>query len=383
MDSPRPPGLILHLASVRWWSALAYYALTLAEGMDRLAVPSGVVATPGSPLEARASRIGLARPEWGGLLSGRPDRALAAIHRLRDAAREGAVSAVVVHTGAGHLGAALALKGRSIPLIRVRADIRRPASGPLSSWLYRHATDRILISGDFMRRGLLEGLGVDAAKVLTLPAGIDPARAGQVDRPAVRERLRSSRGWPPGTPVVGMLARFSPVKGHADVVKAARVLCDRDPSARFLVAGPDGQTGRRQVEAWAEEAGLAGRFIALDPADDAMELAAGLDVAIIASIGSEAVCRSALEYMALGIPIVATRVNVIPETVGDAGILISPGAPEEMAAAIGAILSDPALAARMGQAGLRRVRDEFDQRRVAAKALTIIEEARMERIGRA
>jgi glycosyltransferase involved in cell wall biosynthesis len=233
-----------------------------------------------------------------------------------------------------------------------------------------------------MRRGLLEGLRVDAAKLVTLHAGIDLDRAGAVDHRAARQRLRAARGWPEDAPVVGMLARYSPVKGHGDVVQAARILADRHRGARFLVAGPDGQTGRRQVEAWAKDAGLADRFVALDPVDDAWDLAAGLDVAVIASIDSEAVCRSALEYMALGIPIVATRVNVIPETVGEAGILVSPGAPDELGAAIGSLLSDPGLAGRIAELGLRRVREQFDQRRIAGRALAIIEEARMERTGR-
>jgi starch synthase len=83
--------------------------------------------------------------------------------------------------------------------------------------------------------------------------------------------------------------------------------------------------------------------------------------------------------MALGVPIVATRVHVIPETVGDAGILVSAGAPEELADAIGSIVEDPARAAELGRAGLERVRREFDLGVVAAQAAAIVEEARRER----
>ncbi len=379
VKEPRPAGLVLHIASVRWWSALAYYALALAQGLDRLGVPGGVVATPGSPLDERAARLGLSRPEWRGLLSERPDRALRAVGRLRAAVRDGAVSAVFVHTGGGHLATALALRGGPAPLLRARPEIRRPARGPVASWLHGRASDRILIPGDFMRRGYFEHLGIEPQRIRRLPAGIDLGPTRGIDRQAARLRLRAANGWDLEAPVVGMLARYSPVKGHDTLVRAARILADRIPSARFLAAGPEGQTGRDHVREWIATAGLADRFAALDPVADPLETAAGFDVAVIASTGSEAVCRSALEYMALGVPIVATRVHVIPETVGDAGILVSAGAPGELADGIGSIVGDSARAAGLGRAGLERVRREFDLGVIAAQAVAIVEEARRER----
>jgi glycosyltransferase involved in cell wall biosynthesis len=372
---------VLHIASVRWWSALAYYALALAQGLERLGVPGGIVAAPGSPLEERAAPLRLVRPEWQGLISRRPDRVLRSAERLRAAVRGGRISAVVVHTGDGHLASALALRGGPAPLLRARPEIRRPSNGPASSWLHAGASDRVLIPGDFMRRGFLERLRIDERKIVVLPAGIDldPARA--IERRSARSRLRAAHGWDPEAPVVGMLARYSPVKGHRDLVRAVRILADRYPAARFLTAGPEGQTGRERVRAWIAEAGIADRFFALDAVADPLEAAAGFDVAVIASTDSEAVCRSALEYMALGVPIVATRVHVIPETVGDAGILIPAGAPEDLAQAIASLLDDPARAAELGRIGLLRVRERFDLPVIGERALAIIEDARRERMG--
>jgi glycosyltransferase involved in cell wall biosynthesis len=382
VKQPRSEGLVLHLASVRWWSALAYYALALAQGLERLGLPSGVAACPGSPLHERSSRLGLARPEWADLLSDRPDLVFRAALRLRAAIRAGVVRAVFVHTGPGHLAGALAAQGGPAPLLRVRAEMRRPAGGPISAWLYRQASDRTLISGEFMRVGHLERLRLDPRRVVCLPAGIDADALARVDRLEARRRLRASLDWTQEAPVVGMLARYSPVKGHEDLVHAARILAGEHPSARFLVAGPPGQTGSDLVRSWIEGAGLAGRFAALDSLPDPLQAAAALDVAVIASVDSEAVCRSALEYMALGIPIVATRVHVIPETVGDAGILVPPRLPGELAAAIGSLLDSPARGRAIGEIGVRRVRERFDLRIVAAQAARIVEEAHMERIAR-
>lgn len=375
-NTTRP--ILLHLAWVRWWSALAYYAYTLAAALDRIGHPSRIVAPPGSPLAVRAADAGLAAPEWGGLAAGSPSRTLAAVRRLRAASGDGRIGAVFVHTGPGHLSAALALHSRKAPLLRIRSDIRRPSAGPAARWLYATATRRVLISGEFMRGSYLRGLGIESRRVVHLPAGFDLRSIDGIDREARRGALRLERGWPAGAPVVGMLARYSPVKGHRVFVEAAREIAASHPQVRFLTAGSEGQVGRDQVAAWVAEAGLSDRFAVLGAAADPLSLAAGLDLAVIASTGSEAVCRSALEYMALGIPIVATAIHVIPETVGDAGILVAPGDAPAAAEAMMRLLSDPAAAAARGAEGRRRVAERFDADRIAARAAAIVEEAAYE-----
>jgi glycosyltransferase involved in cell wall biosynthesis len=230
-----------------------------------------------------------------------------------------------------------------------------------------------------MRRTGLEALGLQAERIVHLPAGIDPAGAASVDRAAARMSLRKGRDWPKDAPVVGMLARYSPVKGYRDLVTAAGVLAGRRPDVRFFVAGPTGQTGRARVEAWVRQAGLEGHFATGDRLEDPLAAAAGFDIAVIASRGSEAVCRSALEYMTLGLPIVATRVHAIPETIGSTGVLVAPGAPEELAGAIDDLLGDAKRRSLLGEAAARRVREEFDSEKIARKAAEVLEETERER----
>ncbi len=303
----------------------------------------------------------------------------ARISALRRGALNGEIDGVFAYAGPGHATAAIALSGTPAPLLRVRAVIGAPRNNPLHRWLYARKTDRVLISGSFMEEELRQRLGIGPEKLRLLPAGIDIADAGRVDRVAARAALRDRLAWPPDAPVVGMLARYSPVKGHRDLVDAARMVVARRGDVRFLVAGPPGQVGREQVSAWVRDAGLADRFAVLDAVADPYGTAAGFDLAVIASRGSEAVCRSALEYMALGVPIVATRVSVIPETVGDASILIPPADPASMATAIGGLLDDPAAARRLADSAASRVRSRFEIGVTARAAAAILDEARKER----
>jgi glycosyltransferase involved in cell wall biosynthesis len=273
----------------------------------------------------------------------------------------------------------MALRGTYAPILRCRPEIRPPAPRGLARWLYGRATDRILLPGEFARESTARALGLPRERIRVLPAGIARSVAPSPAASECRSRLRAAAGWPEDAVVVGMLARYSPVKGQKDLVEAARLLAPRHESARFFLAGPPGQTGRGAIERAVRDAGLTGRCFAGESIERPLEAAAGFDVAVIASRGSEAVCRSALEYMILGVPIVATDVNVIPETVGDSGQIVPPARPDALARGIETYLLDPVAAAEAGARGRARAHERFDRDRLAGVALEMIAEAAYER----
>ena len=81
-----------------------------------------------------------------------------------------------------------------------------------------------------------------------------------------------------------------------------------------------------------------------------------------------------LEAMASRLPIVASNVSAIPEVVGDAGLLVDPRSPSEVAAAIQRVLEDPGLAGTLGEAGRQRAR-QFTWVRTAQQTKTFFENA--------
>ncbi len=83
-----------------------------------------------------------------------------------------------------------------------------------------------------------------------------------------------------------------------------------------------------------------------------------------------------LEAMLAGLPVVATRVSAVPEVVadGETGLLVDPGDDQGLAAALGALLSDRTRAARLGEAGLERARNEFSVARMTERTLAVYED---------
>ncbi len=110
--------------------------------------------------------------------------------------------------------------------------------------------------------------------------------------------------------------------------------------------------------------------------DDAelAELLASAEVAAVPSL-YEGFSLPAIEAMACGTPLVASRAGAIPEVVGDAGELVPPGDAEQLAAAIAALLDDPARRTQLGTAARTRVEEKYSWAAVAAQTAAVYESA--------
>jgi glycosyltransferase involved in cell wall biosynthesis len=191
-----------------------------------------------------------------------------------------------------------------------------------------------------------------AEKVFVIPNGVDVARFRP--RPECRAALRYELGVPADAPLVGIVAALRPEKNHALFLKAAQLVKEKFPAAHFVIVG-DGPE-RAGIEALRSELGLNHCVHLLGTRSDTPELLAAWDAFALTS-HNEANPVSILEALACGVPVVATRVGSIPETVvpGETGFLATPGSAVEVAAHLTTLLADRALAMKLGRAGRERV----------------------------
>ena len=195
------------------------------------------------------------------------------------------------------------------------------------------------------------GIRVAPRKVTTILNGLDLEPGG-----SAASITRADLGLPPAGPVLVTAANFVPMKGHRWLIEAMPAILARFPDATLVLAGggPGLQATRERVAA----AGLAPRVRILGPRADGVALLALSDVVVLPSVAAEGLPIVILEALALGKPVVATRVGGIPEVIedGETGLLVAPGDPSALADAVSALLADPggtsALAAR-GRAAWR------------------------------
>jgi glycosyltransferase involved in cell wall biosynthesis len=170
--------------------------------------------------------------------------------------------------------------------------------------------------------------------------------------------LRDEYGMEPGSPIVGVVARLEPEKGHQTLVEAWPHVLRRVPDAYLLIVGEGSR--RDFLEQWAAAHKVAHRVVFTGRRDDIPAVTAALDVAVLPS-WREAQGLSILEAMALSRPVVASDVGGIPEMIEDGvtGLLVQHDNPVALAAAIVRLLTDHAFADMVARAGHDLVHDRF------------------------
>lgn len=155
-------------------------------------------------------------------------------------------------------------------------------------------------------------------------------------------------------------------KGHLDLIRAATEVCREYPEAKFLLIGDGAE--RPRIESMAEEFGLRDNILFLGRRNDVAVVLACCDLSVLPS-WAEGLPNSVLEAMAVGLPVVATRVGGTPEIIKDevSGLLVPPRNSHALAQAISRVLRDPELAQGLARAGQERVRTQFSFDRLLAE----------------
>ncbi|MER3417636.1 MAG: hypothetical protein C4343_00570 [Chloroflexota bacterium] len=195
----------------------------------------------------------------------------------------------------------------------------------------------------------------DGARVELIYNGVDLSR---YDHQEPCCTLREEHGLPADAQLVGVVARLEPEKGHPTLLAAWPEVVRRCPKAYLLVVGEGSQRGA--LEALATKLGIVDRVVFVGRRDDIPAVTAALDVAVLPSY-REAQGLVVLEAMALGRPVIASNVGGIPEMIEDgvSGLLVRPGDPEALAAAIVRLLTDHPFADLLARRGHELVHERF------------------------
>jgi glycosyltransferase involved in cell wall biosynthesis len=234
---------------------------------------------------------------------------------------------------------------------------------------------RIICNAEAIRRRFAGSRGW--ARSVTIVNAVDTREF----HPGVpRAPFRRELGVADGVPLVGIVGRIGLGKGHEHFVEAAVRLLRGGADAHFAIVGDplfDEDAWRADALRRAvKEAGAEDRIRFLGYRRDVPEVMRGLDVLVLAS-DAEPCGRVLFEAMASGTAVVATDSGGTPEIVRDGreGLLVPPRDPAALARAVGALVGDAALRARLGTAGVARVAAEFTIERYVARTEAVYAEA--------
>lgn len=312
-----------------------------------------------------------------------PASDLRALRRLEALLRDRSFDVVHTHCAkAGAVGRVAARRARvptivhtyhGFPFHEFQSAARRRAYVTIERRLGR-ITDVALCVGTGVAAEAVRRELVAPERVRTIGVAVDgPGRASAsmtASRPEMRRRARAALGVPPDATVVGSVGRLVYQKAPEDFVAALAHLAGghRGPGypGRAHSNGPavtgvwvGGGELAEQVRHQASQ--LPGvRVVMPGERADVLDILPAFDV-FACSSRYEGLPTTLVEAMICGVPVVATAVNAVPDLVvpGETGLLVPPGRPARLAAAIRHLLSSPATAARMAAAARDRIGDRY------------------------
>jgi glycosyltransferase involved in cell wall biosynthesis len=362
---------ILHVDSERTWRGGERQVLELMRRQRARGDEPHLAAPRGSALLSRAVSEGFAghavpmRGAWdlGSAL------ALADLHRrLRP-------DVVHWHAARAHALGAIAAQLAPGPARVLSRRVDFPVRGSAGSrLLYGLRRDATIAISEGVRDALVQS-GLDPSSIDVVRSGIDLT---PFDAPFDRSAIRSRLGTREGDFLVLQVAALAPHKSQKDLLDAARIVLAERPEARIWIAGEG--ILRDELEQQHRRLDLGDRVRLLGFRDDVPDLLKAADLFCVSSY-LEGMGTATLDAMAVGLPVVATRVGGIPEIVEDGvtGLLVPPRDPEALAGAILALARDPARRQSMGREARERVRafsadrTEAETRRVYLKAIGAVD----------
>lgn len=235
---------------------------------------------------------------------------------------------IVVHTFHGHILNGYFGPARSVLLRRME-------------WMLARLSDRLVAVSERVRQELVAYGIAPLSKIVVIPVGLDLGPFIEMQRR--RGEFRRELGLAGGDQLIGIIGRLFPIKNHKLFLEAAARIAAAKSSSRFVIVG-DGPL-RPQLERQAGELGLGDRVIFTGWRLDLPPVYSDLDVLVVSSI-NEGTPVVAIEAMAAGCPVVATRVGGIPDVLqdGETGLTIPSGDARALAGAVVRLLEDPQLA---------------------------------------
>jgi glycosyltransferase involved in cell wall biosynthesis len=365
------PRNVFHFTDSTSFGGAEKALLSLAAGLDARRWTSTLVYHPSAgaqPLVARAGEAGCrllpVAPMPEGIYGAR--RAVSLARALRRQRPE-VFHAHLTWPIACKFGLAAAVAAR-VPAVVATHHLVPPFTMTRQALLQQRLLDhgvgrRLAVSEDTANR--LQALfGWPREKISVVHNGIpEPVGSVQPDAHLRSQLLHGRRA------LLLVPARLDPLKGHEYLFEAARSLED----VQVVLAG-DGPE-RAQLELRARELGLAARVTFLGFRHDMPRLLACADVAVLPSL-AEGLPLALLEAMAVGVPLVATRIGGTSEAVVDevTGLLVPPRDPPALAAAVERVLADPQAAHLRAEAATARLKALFTSARMIASVESVYEE---------
>jgi len=329
---------ILQVADEPWDSGITSLALELSLGLRDKGHEVIFAGLDGKNPVIQAKERGLNTLELKSRMS---------LTSLRRAILDSDIDIINCHTGSSHFISWLLLRTinrKHIPLIRTRGDIRPPR---INKFLYKR-TSYVICASELIRRAFLENGKIQEEKLTTIYPGVD------IEAFSPRDETHNEG-------LITIVGRLDSVKGHRFFLEGIALVKKERQDIRAQLVGEEKNVSIGELRRLSRSLGIEKDVEFKNSRKDIPQVMRRAHIGVICSVGSEAVSRVVLEWMACGKPVVATRVGCIPEIIkdGENGFLVEPKNTVQLKERIIYLLDNQGLCQDIGKAARQSVLERF------------------------
>lgn len=275
---------------------------------------------------------------------------------LEDIIEKYNVDLIHAHTRVTQVLAARVGKKLGIPVVSTCHGFYPPRWSRL---LFPCWGDHVIAISPQVEAHLIKTLRVAPEKITVVLNGVDVGGIEERVNACDRNNVRAEWGFGPDDIVLVMPSRIEKVKGHDILIEAVRKLSGVLPHLRLLIAGTGSDEMR--IRRLADSESVRGRVVFSGVLPDITKALKAADIMVMPQVWEEGFGLSVIEAMACKLPVIASKTGALPLIVldGKTGFLVKPGGVDAIAQAIQTLANTKALRSSMGDAGGRRVLEEF------------------------
>ena len=342
---------VLIVNAGRGWGGIESHSVVLASELAGRGHRVIVACSPGGHVRKNAEAAALPVEDLEVVNSGD----LVSVAKLAVIIRRKSIGIVIANSGKEYWPAAVAAKllGRKILFVRHQTDRIRKTT----RWLINNHVDGVVAVSGAVKNALLSS-GIAEGKIEVIHNGVSLRRfdPSHIDRTEVRDELGiSAKDF-----VIGAVGKLHQGKGVYELLRAAAgTEGERPVTLLFVGDGPE----KEGIIRVARQLGIAERTVITGIRRDVERMYAAMDILVLPSTCDEAFGMVIIEAMAMGRPVIGTRVGGIPELIcsGENGLLVPPGDATALADAIKKYLDDGEFAAGIALSGRRTVEAAFSE----------------------
>ena len=337
---------IVHTEASLGWGGQEIRILSESKGMIGRGHEVRLLCPPEARIHAEA-------PRWGVPVTALPigRKRPTGVKVLYEWLKRNPCDVVCTHSSTDAWLSALALlaMGRPIPMVRTRHISAPVGLNAPTRWLYTRGTARIVTTGEALKKELIERNGFPAARIDSVPTGIDAGRF----RPGNAASARAALDLPVEGMLVGIVATLRDWKGHEYLIEALAGLKDKNQDVNLVIVG-DGP--RRQIlESFVDAQNMRAHTIFAGDQVDVVPWLHALDIFVLPSFANEGVPQALIQAMLAGLPCVTTHAGSIAELARheQTALVVPVKDAAALRGALERLLKDADLRKALGEAGRR------------------------------